>query len=67
MDHRELRIKLPTDLPNDRYASITHAVFAVLAVAGVAETSSLLIDDAAADADLNEAFDRLTEHYPWGA
>lgn len=56
--HRELRIKLPADLLNDRYAIITHAVFSILDVAGVAEESSVLVDDTATDPELNAAFDR---------
>jgi hypothetical protein len=67
MDHRELRITLPADLPNDRYATITHALFCVLDAAGVAAASSVLVDTAATDAELNAAFDRHSEHYPWGA
>jgi hypothetical protein len=67
MGHRELRIKLPADLPNDRYATIVHTVFSVLDAAGVAEASSVLVDDGATDPELNAAFDRHSEQYPWGA
>lgn len=66
MGHRELRIKLPADLPNDRYATITHTVFSVLEVAGIAEESSVLVDDTATDIALNADFDRHGEQYPWG-
>lgn len=66
MGHRELRIELPADLPNDRYAAITHAVFSVLDAAGVAGESSVLVDDTATDGALNAAFDRLSGQYPWG-
>ena len=66
MNSRELRIELPSDLPNDRYATITHAVFSVLDVAGIADTSSVLVDAIATDPDLNEAFDRHSDQYPWG-
>ncbi|MBB5808838.1 hypothetical protein F4560_008606 [Saccharothrix ecbatanensis] len=67
MDHRELRFKLPADLPNHIYATVAHAMFSVLDVAGIADVCSVLIDDGASDADLNEAFDRHSEFYPWGA
>lgn len=67
MGHRELRIKMPANLPNDRYATITHAVFSVLDAAGVADQSSVLVDDSATDTELNAAFDRHSEQYPWGA
>lgn len=67
MGHRELWIKLPADLPNDRYATIAHTVFSVLDAAGVADVSSVLVDYAATDTDLNAAFDRHSEQYPWGA
>ena len=66
MDHRELQIRLPGDLPNDRYASITHAVFSVLDAAGVAEDSAILVDERVTDAELNESFDRHNARYPWG-
>jgi hypothetical protein len=66
MNPRELRVTLPADLPNEQYATITHAVFSVLDAAGVADTSSVLVDATATDHDLNEAFDRHSEQYPWG-
>ncbi len=66
MNPRELRIELPPDLPNDRYATITHAVFSVLDVAGIAEESMVRVDELATDSDLNDDFDRHSEQYPWG-
>ncbi|WP_309111958.1 hypothetical protein [Saccharothrix sp.] len=66
MGYRELRLKLPSDLPNDRYAALTHAVFALFGVAGVAHASSILVDADVTDSELNEAFDRHSAQYPWG-
>lgn len=65
-DCREFVVKLPRSLPNDRYAAITHAVFSVLDVAGVASMSSVVPDRLATDSDLNAAFDSHAEQYPWG-
>lgn len=59
-------MKLPRCLPNDRYAAITHAVFSVLEVAGLASVSSVVPDRLATDTDMNAAFDRHSESYPWG-
>lgn len=66
MKPRELRVTLPADLPNEQYATITHAVFSVLDVAGIADTSSVHVDAVATDSDLNDAFDRHSAWYPWG-
>jgi hypothetical protein len=66
MEHRELTIRVAGDLPNERYASITHTVFSVLDAAGVAEGSLLLVDAAITDAELNESFDRHNAWYLWG-
>ncbi|MEV8442080.1 hypothetical protein AB0425_32275 [Actinosynnema sp. NPDC051121] len=66
MNPRELRIELPSDLPNDRYATITHAVFSVLDVAGIADQSLVRVDALVTDGELNDDFDRHSEHYPWG-
>jgi hypothetical protein len=41
-------------------------MFSVLVAAGVADTSSVLIDATATDEALNAEFDRFSEHYPWG-
>jgi hypothetical protein len=65
-DCREVVVKLPPGLPNDRYAAITHAVYTVLDVAGLANRSSVIPDRLATDSDMNAAFDRHSESYPWG-
>lgn len=67
MNPHELRIELPPDLLNDKYATITHAVFSVLDVAGIAEESMVRVDGLATDSDLNDDFGRHSEQYPWGA
>jgi hypothetical protein len=67
VEHRKLTIKLPPDLSNERYAVITHTVFSVLEAAGVGDASSVFVDEAATDAELNDAFDEHSERYPWGA
>ncbi|MEV8440454.1 hypothetical protein AB0425_23995 [Actinosynnema sp. NPDC051121] len=66
MNPRELRVELPPDLSNDKYATITHAVFSVLEVAEIAEGSMVRVDRAATDSDLSDNFDRHSEQYPWG-
>ncbi len=65
-DCRGLYLKLPPGLPNDQYAAIAHAVFCVVEVAGLANRSSVVPDRLVSDADLNGAFDRHSESYPWG-
>lgn len=65
-DYRAVLVKLPGSLPNDQYAAITHAVFSVLDVAGLASVSSVLPDQVATDSDMNAAFDRHSASYPWG-
>jgi hypothetical protein len=65
-DCREVLVKLPCGLPNDRYAAITHAMYSVLDVAGLANVSSVVPDRLATDSDMNAAFDRHSESYPWG-
>ena len=66
-DYREFVVKLPRSLSNDRYAAITHAVYSVLDVAGLANMSSVVPDRQATDSDMNAAFDRHSESYPWGS
>lgn len=65
-DCREVLVRLPRGLPNDRYAAIAHAVYSVLDVAGLANVSSVVPDRLASDSDMNAAFDRHSESYPWG-
>ena len=66
-DYRAVLVKLPPDLAAERYAAITHAIFSVLDAAGVASSSSIVSDRLATDAELNTAFDRHSDEYPWGA
>jgi geranylgeranyl pyrophosphate synthase len=66
MEYRDLVIRLPGDLPDDRYASITHTVFSILDALELAEVSSLLVDDVITDADLNRHFDLHNQRYAWG-
>lgn len=66
-DYRAVLVKLPTDLPVERYAAITHAIFGVLAAAGLADRSSIVNDRSVCDAQLNAAFDQHSEAYPWSS
>lgn len=66
MGHRELRVVLPLDLSNERYASIVHTVFSVLEAAGIADGSSILVDGSVTDAEMNKVFDAHNARYPWG-
>jgi hypothetical protein len=65
-DCREVLVKLPRGLSNDRYAAIAHVVYSVLDVAGLASVSSVVPDRLATDSDMNAAFDRHSESYPRG-
>ncbi|MET9260527.1 hypothetical protein [Amycolatopsis sp. NPDC004079] len=65
MRSREIRLRLPLDVPPTRYAAIVHAVAAVLGAAGMLAGSSILVDAAARDEELNEAFARFSAAYPW--
>ncbi|PSL51414.1 hypothetical protein B0I31_12143 [Saccharothrix carnea] len=58
---------MPLDVPAERYAAITHAVYSVLDVAGLAAVASVVVDELATDAELNRAFDAHSAYYPWGA
>jgi len=58
-------VRLPVDVPPARYAAIVHAVAGVLDAAGVVAGSSISVDPAARDEDLNEGYDRFSVHYPW--
>lgn len=64
-DSRRLEVRLPADLSNARYAAVVQAVWSVLNVAGLGETSSLRPDDRVTDVELNAAFDGDTASYPW--
>ncbi len=66
-NYRAVLVKLPPDLSAERYAAITHAIFSVLDVAGLAGCSSIVSDRLATDVELNVAFDRHSQEYPWGA
>lgn len=65
MESREIRVRLPFDVLPARYAAIVHAVAGVLDAAGIVATSSILVDHAACDKELNAAFDRFSAAYPW--
>lgn len=63
---RRLEVLLPADVTAREYASIAHAVWAVLNAAGFGGDSSLRPDDGISDEELNAAFDADMESYPWG-
>ncbi|EFL12456.1 MULTISPECIES: hypothetical protein [Actinomycetes] len=65
MRSREIRLRLPPGVPPARYAAIVHAVAGVLDAAGLVTGSSILVDGATRDEDMNEAFDRFSASYPW--
>ncbi len=65
MEAREFRVRLPVDVPPGRYAAIVHAVAGVLDAAGMVAGSSIVVDEKARDADLNDAFDQFSALYPW--
>ncbi|MCR6488372.1 hypothetical protein M8542_36635 [Amycolatopsis sp. OK19-0408] len=65
MESREIRVLLPIDVPQGRYAAIVHAVAGVLDAAGVVAASSIVVDHVACDAELNAAFDQFSAAYPW--
>lgn len=60
-------VKLPLSVSNQQYAALLHAIFSVVNVAGLAEVSSVVSDEAVTDAVLNAEYDRLSIHYPWSA
>jgi hypothetical protein len=66
MSYRQIAVKLPPDLSPERYAAITHAVYSVVDAAGLAAEASVVVDELATDAELNQAFDTHSAHYPWG-
>jgi len=63
VESREFRVRLPVDVPPARYAGIVHAVAGVLDAAGVVAGSSIVVDHAACDEELNAGYDRSTG--PW--
>ncbi len=65
MEMREFRVRLAPDVPLARFATIVHAVAGVLDAAGLAATSSIVVDDSVHDQELNEAFDQFSALYPW--
>lgn len=58
-------MRLPVNVPPGRYAAIVHAVAGVLDAAGMVAGSSIFVDEAARDEDLNAAFDDFSALYPW--
>lgn len=64
--HRTLLVKLPVELANDRYAAVAYGIHGVLVSAQLGQTTSIIADDGASDDELNDAFDRHHQDFPWG-
>ncbi|WP_406639103.1 hypothetical protein [Amycolatopsis sp. WGS_07] len=62
---REIRVRLPHRVQAHQYASIVHAVAAVLHTAGLMAGSSIVVDKTTRDGDLNDSFDQFSALYPW--
>lgn len=58
-------MRLPADLPNTTYAALAQVVWSVLSAAGLGDDSSLRPDEKITDEELNAAFDKGMEGYPW--
>lgn len=54
---RWIGVKLPRSVSNQQYAALLHAIFSVVNVAGLAEVSSVVSDEAVTDAVLNAEYD----------